>query len=122
MKHIGGMHSFGKNGKIVAVKYFMYWSITMAFLCNFWGVLLYLAGADPIGSFVLSFSMMLIVYPTCSSEIHIFKSSYTGTIISREEVRKKLKNSLCFSIVFQLVSFWSYGGCQPLRLYINICK
>ena len=103
MKHIGGIHSFGKNGKIVAVKYFMYWSITMAFMCNFWGVLLYLAGADPIGSFVLSFSMMLIVYPTCSSEIHIFKSSYTGTIISREEVRKKLTNSLCFSIVFQLI-------------------
>ena len=62
-----------------------------------------MAGADPIGSFVLSFSMMLLILPTCSSEIHIFKSSYTGAIISREEVRKKLTNSLCFSILFQSI-------------------
>ena len=94
MKHIGGMYSFGKHGKIVAIKYWMYWIIAMAFMCNFWGVLIYLAGADPIGSFVLSFSMMPLILPTCSSEIHIFKSSYTGAIISREEVRKKLTNSL----------------------------
>ena len=103
MKHIGGMYSFGKHGKIVAIKYWMYWIIAMAFMCNFWGVLIYLAGADPIGSFVLSFSMMPLILPTCGTEINIFKSSYTGAIISREEVRKKLTNSLYFAIVFQII-------------------
>ena len=122
MKHIGGMYSFGKHGKIVAIKYWMYWIIAMAFMCNFWGVLIYLAGADPIGSFVLSFSMMPLILPTCSSEIHIFKSSYTGAIISREEVRKKLTNSLCFSIVFQsifMVVVWGLPTFTILYQYMQ---
>ena len=122
MKHIGGMYSFGKHGKIVAIKYWMYWIIAMAFMCNFWGVLIYLAGADPIGSFVLSFSMMPLILPTCSSEIHIFKSSYTGAIISREEVRKKLTNSLCFSIVFQsifMVVLWGLPTFTILYQYMQ---
>ena len=122
MKHIGGMYSFGKHGKIVAIKYWMYWIIAMAFMCNFWGVLIYLAGADPIGSFVLSFSMMPLILPTCSSEIHIFKSSYTGAIISREEVRKKLTNSLCFSILFQsifMVVVWGLPAFTILYQYMQ---
>eukprot|EP00943_MAST-04B_sp_MAST-4B-sp1_P002556 g2556.t1 len=103
MKHIGGMISLGKNGKTNAKQYWVFWTITMACFCNFWGVLMFMAGCDPIGSFVLSFSAMPLVMPTCGVEINIFKSSYTGAIISREETRKKLTNDIYVNIASQIV-------------------
>jgi hypothetical protein len=49
----------------------MFWTIGMACYCNFWAIMMFMAGADPIGSFVLSFLMLPLVLPRCGTEINI---------------------------------------------------
>ena len=92
MKHIGGMHSMGKGARIDAKKYWIFWFLVMMTYGNTAGLFLYLAGVHEFAAFLLGFAIVPGVMPSCKSEISIFKSPYANAILSKEKVRKKLKD------------------------------
>ena len=57
-----GVHSFGKNGKVDVVKYYVFWTLGNLFISNQFALWMYLAGADATFSYIISLTPHAIKY------------------------------------------------------------
>ena len=106
MKIFGGVHSFGKGAQVDVVKYYVFWTTINLVFANSLACWLYIAGADAIFAWIIAVSYVPAVMTGAEAEINMFKSSYTGAILSRSEVRKNLRAGILGGcIFFGIVSF-----------------
>ena len=100
MKLFGGVHSFGKGAQVDVVKYYVFWTTMNLFFANQIACWLYIAGADAIFAWTIAVSYVPAIMTGAEGEINMFKSSYTGAILSRSEVRKNYEQILLGGCMF----------------------
>ena len=88
------------------MKYYVFWTTINLFFSNQLACWLYIAGADAIFAWIIAVSYVPALMTGAEAEINMFKSSYTGAILSRSKVRKKLQAGILGGcIFFGIVSF-----------------
>ena len=95
-----GVHSFGKNGKVDVIKYYVFWTLGNLFIANQFALWMYLAGAEATVSYIISLLYLPLILSGTQTEIHVMRSSYTAAVLSRPKIRKELKSNF-ISMVFK---------------------
>ena len=105
MELCSGMISFGKNGKVVVARYYIFWTIMNFILANNVACMVYVAGADPVFAFVTGLFYVPCMMSGAIPELKMLKSTYVGSVLSNAEKRKKLRDDFVGQFIFQTVTF-----------------
>ena len=100
-----GVHSFGKNGKVDVVKYYVFWILGNLFISNQFALWMYLAGAEVTVCYIISLLYIPMIMIGVQTEIHVITSSYTAALLSRPKIRKELKSNF-MSMAGVIGFFW----------------